>query len=58
MKLNQLASECDEGPCPTVWAVEGTGNVSVRNFMSPSKLSKIENEVLTPSLLDVEHILT
>ncbi|MFH8984874.1 hypothetical protein [Streptomyces varsoviensis] len=32
MKLNQLASECDEGPCPTVWAVEGTGNVLVQGF--------------------------
>ncbi|MGW1428784.1 hypothetical protein ACWD6K_09200 [Streptomyces sp. NPDC002431] len=32
MKLNQLASECDEGPCPTVWAVEDTENVLVQGF--------------------------
>ncbi|WP_030560832.1 hypothetical protein [Streptomyces aureocirculatus] len=32
MKLTQLASECDEGPCPTVWAVAGTENVLVQGF--------------------------
>ncbi|PZT72116.1 MULTISPECIES: hypothetical protein [unclassified Streptomyces] len=32
MKLNQLVSECDEGPCPTVWAIEGTGSVLVQGF--------------------------
>ncbi|MEV8454398.1 hypothetical protein AB0467_27860 [Streptomyces sp. NPDC052095] len=32
MKLKQLASECDEGPCPTVWAVEGTERILVQGF--------------------------
>lgn len=32
MKLRQLASECDEGPCPTVWEIDGTENVLVQGF--------------------------
>ncbi|MBB1260632.1 hypothetical protein [Streptomyces alkaliterrae] len=32
MKLKQVASECDEGPCPTVWAVKGTDHVLVQGF--------------------------
>ncbi|WP_157882352.1 hypothetical protein [Streptomyces silvensis] len=25
-------SECDEGPCPTVWEIDGTENVLVQGF--------------------------
>ncbi len=32
MKLRQLASDCDAGPCPTVWIVEGTEHVLVQGF--------------------------
>ncbi|MBB5933764.1 hypothetical protein [Streptomyces zagrosensis] len=32
MKLTQLASECDAGPCPTVWAIEGAESVLVQGF--------------------------
>ncbi|TSB19404.1 hypothetical protein FNJ62_22510 [Streptomyces benahoarensis] len=33
MKLKQLASSCEDGPCPTVWAVEGTGDILVQGFI-------------------------
>ncbi|KUL50279.1 hypothetical protein ADL22_07430 [Streptomyces sp. NRRL F-4489] len=32
MKLRQLASDCDEGPCPTVWEMVGTEHVLVQGF--------------------------
>ncbi|MFE6778298.1 hypothetical protein [Streptomyces sp. NPDC057702] len=30
--ITQLASECDEGPCPTVWAIAQSENVLVQGF--------------------------
>ena len=38
MKLTELATTCEEGPCPTVWAVEDTGDVIVQGF----KVSDVE----------------
>ena len=32
MKLTELATTCEEGPCPTVWAVEDTGDVIIQGF--------------------------
>ena len=32
MKLTQLASSCEDGPCPTVWAIDGTDHVIIQGF--------------------------
>ena len=32
MKLTELASSCEEGPCPTVWAIEDSGDIIVQGF--------------------------
>ncbi|MBC3985718.1 hypothetical protein H8N01_24855 [Streptomyces sp. AC536] len=32
MTIKQLASECDEGPCPTVWGIAESENVLVQGF--------------------------
>lgn len=59
MKLRQLASECDEGPCPTVWTIdEDAEHVLVQGFkvedeeaLATMKMPEHETTVRTPMAL-------
>ncbi|MFJ3216998.1 hypothetical protein ACIPLC_13895 [Kitasatospora sp. NPDC086801] len=33
MKLTRLAGECERGTCPTVYAVDGTGDLIVQGYV-------------------------
>ncbi|ATL30025.1 hypothetical protein [Streptomyces formicae] len=49
MKPRQLASECDEGPCPTVWAIDKDAeHVLVQGF-------KVEDEEALSIMKMPEH---
>ncbi|MGV9265488.1 hypothetical protein ACWDRR_12585 [Kitasatospora sp. NPDC003701] len=33
VKLTRLAGECEKGTCPTVYAVDGTGDLIVQGYL-------------------------
>ncbi|MDH6131725.1 hypothetical protein P3T37_001099 [Kitasatospora sp. MAA4] len=33
MKLTRLAGECEKGTCPTVYSVDGTGDLIVQGYV-------------------------
>ncbi|MET8539558.1 hypothetical protein ABZW03_02710 [Kitasatospora sp. NPDC004799] len=33
MKLTRLAGECEKGTCPTVYAVDGTGDLIIQGYV-------------------------
>ncbi|BAJ31618.1 hypothetical protein KSE_58480 [Kitasatospora setae KM-6054] len=44
MKLTRLAGECEKGTCPTVYGVDGTGDLIVQGYVvdSPEALEAIQ----------------